>query len=97
MQEHIDNEVINKTSIIQESSKLETQEAGNPANTIKADKIRSKKTFEVDPDIAGILKFIKFSQKIDESKFVNTALENQIQLLLGDNWRESFKSYLNNR
>jgi hypothetical protein len=71
-------------------------EGANIPNTETTQNFKIKKTVYLDCDLHNIIKFIKFSQKIEETKFINMAIENQLKATLGENWRAEYKQYLKN-
>ena len=93
--QHVGNPAIQQTNntVTQQVDNTISQYVGNPATQ---QVLKIKKTVYLDEDLQEILKLIKFLHKIDESKFVNLAIENEVIKTLGENWKVEYKQYLKN-
>lgn len=58
---------------------------------LKNGKPTKAKTFFLEPEIIEMFKFIKFKEKIDESKYANQILDQFFSQQFGENWRELIK------
>lgn len=58
---------------------------------LKNGKTTKAKTFFLEPEIIEMFKFVKFKEKIDESKYANQILDQFFTQEFGENWKELVK------
>ena len=59
--------------------------------TLKDGKQTKAKTFFLELEIIEMFKYVKFKQKIDESKYANMVLDEIFTKQFGKNWRKLVK------
>jgi len=58
---------------------------------LKNGKTTKAKTFFLEPEIIEMFKFIKFKEKIDESKYANQILAQFFSQQFGENWKSKIR------
>lgn len=77
---------------VQQFDKSTTQDVNKSTVTkanriLKNGKTTKAKTFFLEPEIIEMFKFVKFKEKIDESKYANQILDQFFTQEFGQNWR----------